>query len=242
MVHLSKFTGLNKESCQIDCGSASFLSMIIAVHLKLLGVERRFGTHVWRQERLGYDTYTYVALRPRGPKSPFQTAKFKRPRVLGFLLIKYLYWTFIFIPFFTISIFVNLSSSTCMPNTAGILSKTPRVTSLLRLNNRFGQSSGCVVCTVMKQIVSGFSPGEKYLGLSVGIRVGQSEKYLILRKSLILYFLCILDSCYTYWTFIFIVSGFSPGEKYWGLLIGIRVGRSEKYLILHKSFILYHKL
>ncbi len=30
----------------------------------------------------GYDTYTYVALRPRGPKSPFQMAKFKRPHVL----------------------------------------------------------------------------------------------------------------------------------------------------------------
>ena len=33
-----------------------------------------------------------------------------------------------------------------MLNTAGILSKMARVTSLLRLNNRFGQSSGCVVC------------------------------------------------------------------------------------------------
>ncbi len=48
---------------------------------KTFGVERRFGTHVWRQERLGYDTYTDVVLRPRGPKSPFQMAKFKRPHV-----------------------------------------------------------------------------------------------------------------------------------------------------------------
>ncbi len=31
-------------------------------------------------------------------------------------------------------------------NPRGILSKSPRVTSLLRLNNRFGQSSGSVVC------------------------------------------------------------------------------------------------
>ena len=40
----------------------------------------------------------------------------------------------------------HLAFSPISLNTAGILSKTPRVTSLLRLNNRFGQSSGCVVC------------------------------------------------------------------------------------------------
>ncbi len=68
------------QTCQNQTNC--FLSMILAVHLKLLGVERRFGTHVWRQERLGYDTYTYVALRPIGPKLPNQMAKSKRPRVL----------------------------------------------------------------------------------------------------------------------------------------------------------------
>ncbi len=40
----------------------------------------------------------------------------------------------------------DCSSTLLCYNPCGILSKSPRVTSLLRMNNRFGQSSGSVVC------------------------------------------------------------------------------------------------
>ena len=45
---------------------------------------------------------------------------------------------------------VHFAFSPICFSTGGILSKSPRVTSLLRLNNRFGQSSGCVVCNCEK--------------------------------------------------------------------------------------------